>query len=236
MTRTLQSAEHSPELIAVAPPTGQQDLPAGQFSSWLRQTQGALKTQTGAEVPCGECNACCRSSYFIHIDPDETETLARIPSELLFPAPGQPDGRLVMGHDEQGHCPMLVNDVCSIYAHRPLVCRSYDCRVFAAAGIAAGDDDKQPVTRRSQRWRFGYSSERGRLMHSAVQAAVRFLPEHAAGLGERAPRTSTQLAILAIKVCDVFLEIHDAHNKAGSTPSVIDVVDAVVEANDTFAD
>jgi Fe-S-cluster containining protein len=236
MTCALHSADHDPELPVVAQPSEQQDLPAGQFSSWLRHTQSVLKTRSGAEVPCGECNACCRSSYFIHIDPDETETIARIPSQLLFPAPGYPDGGLVMGHDQRGHCPMLVDDACSIYEHRPVVCRNYDCRVFATAGIAAGDEDKELVSRRARRWRFGYSAERDRLLHSAVQAAVRFLPEHSAGLGERAPSTSTQLAVLAIKVCDVFLEIHDEHHKAGSTPTAVDIVDAVIEANDTYDD
>ena len=126
----------------------QQDLPAGEFSSWLRRTRSALVEESGADVPCGECNACCRSSYFIHIRPEETRTLSRIPKKLLFPAPGLPKGNVLLGYDEHGRCPMLIDDKCSIYEHRPQTCRNYDCRIFSAAGIAAGDDDKALITQR----------------------------------------------------------------------------------------
>ena len=52
-----------------------------------------------------------------------------------------PKGNMLLGYDENGHCPMLIDDKCSIYEHRPITCRSYDCRIFPAAGIVAGDDD-----------------------------------------------------------------------------------------------
>ena len=116
--------------------TEQQDLPAGRFSSWLRRTRSAQLEENGVDVPCGECNACCKSSYFIHIRPEETQTLSRIPGELLFAAPGLPEGNVLLGYDENGHCPMLIDEKCSIYEHRPLTCRTYDCRIFPAAGIA----------------------------------------------------------------------------------------------------
>jgi uncharacterized protein len=77
------------------------DVPAGRFSAWLGQI--------GADVPCGTCTACCTSSQFVHIEPDEAETLARIPRALLFPAPGRPKGHVLMGYDERGHCPMFVD-------------------------------------------------------------------------------------------------------------------------------
>lgn len=76
-------------------------LPAGRFSAWLRRTRHALQNENGAAVPCGDCNACCRSSYFIHIRPEETRTLKRIPSQILFAASGLPKGNLVLGYDEQ---------------------------------------------------------------------------------------------------------------------------------------
>ena len=68
--------------------TETRDLPAGAFSAWLRHARLALMRGGEADVPCGECCACCATSHFVHIGPDETETLARIPRELLFPAPG----------------------------------------------------------------------------------------------------------------------------------------------------
>ncbi|HJV08323.1 MAG TPA: YkgJ family cysteine cluster protein, partial [Acidimicrobiales bacterium] len=94
-------------------------LPAGRFSTWLAQLAGG-----DVDVPCGACTACCTSSQFVHIGPDESETLARIPPALLFPAPGLPKGHVVMGYDERGHCPMFVDGGCSIYEARPRTCRA----------------------------------------------------------------------------------------------------------------
>ena len=83
------------------------DLFAGEFSSWLDRSSMAQREHLGSEVPCDGCTACCTSSHFVHIGPDETETLARVSSELLFPAPGRPEGNVLLGYDENGHCPML---------------------------------------------------------------------------------------------------------------------------------
>lgn len=105
-------------------------LRAGSFSVWLKGMGRALRGEAASEVPCDGCTACCRSSQFVHIEPDETDTLARIPEELLFPASRLPAGNKLMGYDEHGRCPMLVDDRCSIYEHRPRACRTYDCRVF----------------------------------------------------------------------------------------------------------
>src|SRR5947208_12349784 len=94
------------------------ELAAGDFSSWLRDMRAALRGERTANVPCDGCTACCTGSQFVHIEPDETETLSHIPTTMLFPAPGRPRGHLVLGYDEQGHCPMLADDQCSIYEHR----------------------------------------------------------------------------------------------------------------------
>src|SRR5262245_45885670 len=115
------------------------DLDGGDFSSWLATTQRAIRGDIDADVPCDGCTACCRSSQFVHIAPDETDTLAHIPPALLFPAPQMTRGHVVLGYDERGHCPMLADDGCSIYEHRPRTCRTYDCRVFAAAGVELDD-------------------------------------------------------------------------------------------------
>lgn len=186
-------------------------------------------------MPCGGCNACCRSYYFIPIRPEETEALARIPGELLVAAPGLPAGHVVLGYDEQGRCPMLIEDQCSIYEHRPLTCRSYDCRVFPAAGIRAGDEGKASITQRIRRWKFSCPTPRDRNQQAAVQAAARFLRERAdcfpAGV---VPSDPTQLAILAIKVYDVFLKHHDESGKTGRVSSGREVAEAVRKANQRF--
>jgi len=99
------------------------ELPAGDFTTWLQAMAAALRDEAPADVPCGGCTACCTSSQFVHIGPDETDTLAHIPAELLFPAPLLPKGNVLLGYDGRGHCPMLADDRCTIYEHRPVVCR-----------------------------------------------------------------------------------------------------------------
>jgi Fe-S-cluster containining protein len=144
-------------------------LDAGDFSSWLAGMRAALRGERAADVPCGECTACCTSSQFVHIAPDETDTLAHIPADLLFPAPRMPRGHVVLGYDERGHCPMLVDNRCSIYDHRPRTCRTYDCRIFPAAGIGP---DKPLIARQAARWRFTFPADADRADHQAVQAAA----------------------------------------------------------------
>ena len=153
------------------------ELPAGDFAPWLAAMVAALRDGTPAEVPCGGCTACCTSSQFVHIEPDETDTLAHIPAELLFPAPGKPRGHVLLGYDERGHCPMLRDGLCTIYEHRPRTCRTYDCRVFAAAGLEvdAEDDRKVPIAGQAARWRFSFPADDDRRRHAAVRAAVRSL-------------------------------------------------------------
>ncbi len=214
-------------------------VPAGAFSPWLRRTRKALATGGDATVPCGACTACCRSSQFVHVGPDETDALSRIPKELLFPAPGLSKGHVLMGYDEQGCCPMLVDDRCSIYGHRPQTCRSYDCRVFPAAGIAVGDDDKALIAERTERWQFSYPTKRDRLEHAAVRAAAVFLKERAGSLGGKVPPSSTGLAVLAIKVCDVFQNRGDEtggaeEGGAGRKPADREVAEAVMRAGAKF--
>ncbi len=163
---------------------------AGRFSEWLED----LVAGGEMAVPCDGCTACCTSSQFVHIEPDETDTLARVPAALRFPAPGLPRGHVVLGYDEQGRCPMLVDGACSIYEHRPRTCRTYDCRVFAATGVAP--DSTQPaIAARVREWRFEVDDEaRWKAVHAAVvddglrlARALRALSESAPLRGSRSP-------------------------------------------------
>jgi len=208
------------------------DLPAGEFSSWLRRTRAALLGEGGADVPCGACSACCTTSHFVHVGPEETAAIARIPRELLFPAPGLPAGTLLLGYGEHGRCPMLAGGRCSIYEDRPLTCRTYDCRVFAAAGIAA---DREPLTRQARRWKFSHPTQGDRDQHAAVRAAARFVRERAECFpGGAVPVDPPQVAILAIKVSEVFLARGEPGVSAQAL-SDLDVARAVMEANERFA-
>jgi Fe-S-cluster containining protein len=182
-------------------------LDAGDLGTWLLEVRAAVRGERDAVVPCNGCTACCTSSQFVHIGPDETETLARIPPELLFPAPRMPPGHVLLGYDEDGCCPMLVDGRCSIYEHRPRTCRTYDCRIFPAAGIAVEDDDKVLIARRAERWRFRYAADADRTRHEAVQAAATYLREHGerTGAGPAVVASPTRLALLAIQVHETFL-------------------------------
>jgi Fe-S-cluster containining protein len=230
-----RDSKHS-EQLAAALTSEDGDLSAGSFGSWLERTRCAQLKDTGADVPCGGCTACCRSSYFIHIGPDEAASLARIPSELLFPAPGLPDGNVLLGFDEEGRCPMLKEDGCSIYADRPLTCRSYDCRVFPATGIEVGDADKAAIAQRARRWKFGYASGSDRRQQAAVRAAAVFLQESADRFPAGAlPSNSTQLAILAIEVYELFLSTEE--ESGASEPESLDrseVVKAILREREKF--
>jgi len=216
-----------PGLVDVTEP---HDVSAGAYSAWLARTRSARLNDSGADVPCGECTACCTSSYFIHIAPYETETLARIPKQLLFPAPGQPKGNVLMGYDKNGHCPMLVDNRCSIYEHRPQTCRTYDCRIFPAAGMAVSEPEKALIAQRARQWRFDYPTQRDRNEHAAVQAAAKFLNERAECFPNGVPKHSTQLAVLAIEVYEVFLELQDKAAASGSTTTDLEIANAVIEA------
>jgi Fe-S-cluster containining protein len=169
-------------------------LPAGTFSVWLEGMQRALDGAGDADVPCGTCTACCTSSQFVHVGPEEADTLAHIPAALLFPAPRLPDGHMVMGYDERGHCPMLVDGACSIYAHRPRTCRTYDCRVFAAADIEA---EGEAIADRARRWEFDHPDERDEVLHAAVRAAAVHVRDRTG--------SATEQAVLAVRLHGDFL-------------------------------
>ncbi|HEY2790106.1 MAG TPA: YkgJ family cysteine cluster protein [Gaiellales bacterium] len=178
-------------------------LAAGDFSEWLVGMRAALRGDRGSDVPCGGCTACCTASQFIHIAPDETETLARIPKALLFPAPLMPAGHVVLGHDERGHCPMLVEGRCSIYADRPRACRTYDCRVFAATGLAPEDG---LIAERARRWRFTLPGAADHERRDAVHEAAVFIRDRPRELPDGAvPANATQHAVLAVEMHQRFL-------------------------------
>ncbi|HMJ53275.1 MAG TPA: YkgJ family cysteine cluster protein [Polyangiaceae bacterium] len=208
-------------------PDSQAGETAGAFSPWLRRIRRSQKLKTvGADVPCGSCTACCRSSYFIHIKADEKRTLARIPRKLLFPAPG-PKGNMLMGYNERGECPMFVENRCAIYEDRPQTCRDYDCRIYAATGVAV---DRALIDEQVRRWRFEHRNELDRREHAAVRAAAEFLQERGDAIGEGVPSNPARLALLAIEVYDLFLKLDESSASGGRRPSDTEIAKAVIEA------
>jgi hypothetical protein len=166
--------------------------------------EAALRGQGVAEVPCGSCSACCTASQFVHIGPDEEEALAAIPAELLFPAPLSPPGHVLLGYDERGHCPMLRDGRCSIYDRRPRACRTYDCRVFAAADVGLDGDGE--IAGRARGWRFSFSADEDAVRERAVRAAAVYLrdrPELVAGDG--AVLDATRHAVASVAAHSAFV-------------------------------
>jgi Fe-S-cluster containining protein len=199
--------------------------PAGGFVPWLAGMQAALAGDADSDVPCDGCTACCRASQFVHISPDETDTLAHVPAELLFPAPGLPDGHVLMGYDEAGRCPMLVGEQCSIYDHRPRTCRTFDCRVFAAAGVLPEEPAKADVAARAATWRFDVADADDERARDAVRAAAAFVVDHGDLLpGGSGPRDATGIAVLAVEVHEAFL---DAAAAPGPSPTPARSAEAV---------
>lgn len=180
---------------------------AGDFDEWADAMVSALDGNGDAEVPCDGCTACCTASQFIHIGPDETDVLAHVPSQLQFPAPGRPAGHLLMGYDEHGRCPMFVDGGCSIYAHRPRTCRTYDCRIFAATEVQLADDPtKAAIAERAAEWEFGFGDRGAQLRQRAMAAAARFVAQRSAELfdGSGGP-PPTPRAGLAVELHQLFL-------------------------------
>jgi uncharacterized protein len=181
-------------------------IPAGNFSEWLRAMRRALAGGPGMDVACGDCVGCCTSSYFIKVRPHETRALAAIDPRFLEAAPGPRPAQL-MGHLENGHCPMYSGRGCSIYPDRPETCRTYDCRVFTAAGMPAGGADKSTINERVARWHFDFPTETDRRERRAVQAAASFLRQHPVRFpGGHVPSRASEIAVLAVKTYEVFLD------------------------------
>ena len=144
---------------------------------------------------------------FIHIKPEEMQTIQRIPRPLLFPAPGLPKGHVLMGYNDNGHCPMLVDNECSIYAYRPQTCRDYDCRVFAATGVPVDQQTQAEIANRVKAWVFHYESEASREEHVIVKEAAAFLQKNRDLFPQGIlPSYPVQLAALAIRIYRLFSE------------------------------
>lgn len=201
---------------------------AGPFGAWLEAFRASLRGRGGTDVPCGDCVGCCISSYSILVRPEDTRTLAVIPAHLLTDVPSLGAGVKAMGYYPDGTCPMLQAGRCSIYEDRPQTCRDYDCRLFAAAGIDAGEG-KIAINKRVREWRFTYESEAERSSHEAIRAAAAFIRDHGPQFPEcRFPKNASGIAVMAVKSYRVFLSIDHRMRSAA------DIARAIVEAGREF--
>ena len=207
-------------------------IPAGDFSVWLHGTEASLQSGNGgADVPCGACRGCCRSSMFIHIRPEETQTLRRIPRALLFPAPGRPKGHVLMGYDDKGQCPMLIDNQCSIYEDRPQTCRDYDCRIFAATGISVDRQTQPEIAQRVQEWVFNFEDKESRDEDRILKEAAAFLDKNRELFPPwSVPTNPVQLAVLAVRIYRLFSSLKSQSHQDASCLSDAAIADAILAA------
>lgn len=171
---------------------------AGNLQTWVDEMDAALIARTSMPVPCGSCTACCQAAQFIRVEADDHAARAAIPAELLFPLPGEP-GTHLLGYDDQGRCPMLKDNQCSIYSARPAACQTFDCRIYAATGIATGAD-QQKIQQRVDEWQFLDDPR----LQQALKSASAFVRKHRAKLFNGSP-PAAQLALATLKVHNLFL-------------------------------
>ena len=199
-------------------------IDAGSFGTWLQQARAALRSNTGMNVPCGDCVGCCTSGYSILLRPHDA-ALDMVPVKFLSSVPGMRYPHAKMNPLPNGHCPMFENGKCSIYSSRPQTCLDYDCRVFTAAGIDAGPS-RQVINQRINAWQFSYASEQEHIAHRAIQAAATYISTHAQHFPASLNATSpSAVAVLAIKVYELFID--DDPGTMNNTAAVTRVMDAV---------
>jgi Fe-S-cluster containining protein len=190
-----------------------------------------LRGERFADVPCGDCVACCVSSYPIPLRSSDELARERVPEQWLIGA-AEPGEQWLMGFRQDGSCPFLEQRCCSIYAARPQTCRDYDCRIYAAAGLTP-DGDRQAIAQRVQAWEFDFASEQERQDADAVRRAAQFIRTHAAWLPPAMRAASaTAAAVLAIKTFALF--VRASHTPDSRGDPIQQVVQRVVDAARAF--
>src|ERR1700720_3395128 len=73
-------------------------------------------------VPCNGCRMCC---YHPRIEVEPQDDIRHLDIET------REDGGQTLRRREDGSCVHLGPEGCTVYAHRPRGCRTYDCRLFS---------------------------------------------------------------------------------------------------------
>jgi hypothetical protein len=77
-------------------------------------------------VPCNGCRMCC---YHPRIEVEPQDDVRHLDIET------HEDGGQTLRRREDGSCVHLGPEGCTVYAHRPRGCRTYDCRLFSLLGV-----------------------------------------------------------------------------------------------------
>jgi putative zinc- or iron-chelating protein len=127
---------------------------------------GARVTQTkpaNVNVPCNGCTACCYNPR-IEVDrskepPERLEHLDLVPDEY---------GDLKLRKRPDGACVHLGEKGCTVYEHRPTVCRTYDCRLLAMVGLRRAYDAHGDTVVSEPAWVFDQETRNDRILHEAI--------------------------------------------------------------------
>jgi Putative zinc- or iron-chelating domain len=161
------------------------DKHPGSVRAFMKKyVQGVKRGEVS--VPCDTCNACCRSAKII-VELSEEEAKRH---------GGEPDAeygwRMPKGAD--GSCIKLVDGKCSIYADRPFVCRTYDCRWSMLIGFMPTDDP--PLAEALRQWAsFSIPTPEDKDTWVAIRLAIASggLPNNSDEAMEKATRLETLL-------------------------------------------
>jgi len=136
-----------------------------------------------------------------------------------------------MGYSDKGHCPMLVDDKCSIYDYRPQICRSYDCRVFAATGVPVDAQNQAEIAQRVEAWVFNYEKEESREEHRTLKEAAAFLQNNRDLFPQGSlPGHPAQLAALAVRIYRLFSDLTAKVNNGAAAVSDALIAHAIMTA------
>jgi Fe-S-cluster containining protein len=86
-----------------------------------------LNNSAETGVSCSGCTECCKSNQILQLHPDQGDEVNSYHFQTVI---DKTSGETIyaLAADDRGRCVYLGVDGCTIYARRPLLCRSFDCR------------------------------------------------------------------------------------------------------------
>jgi Fe-S-cluster containining protein len=131
----------------------------------LRKMSADPRQESG--TPCNGCTSCCYFPGPVDVIPDDEqpEDLAHL--DLVDHPDG--DGRLALRKRPDGACVHLGPTGCTVHAHRPLACRTYDCRLLSLCGVhRTYEGGHEPPI-----WHFDVNTSQERVLKRAFELGAR---------------------------------------------------------------
>ena len=97
------------------------------IAAWFRSLHWSLASNGQTDVPCNGCTECCKSNQGLFLHPEQGDEVESYRHRVVRDrATGNPV--FLLATEANGQCVYLGASGCTIYDHRPLLCRSFDCR------------------------------------------------------------------------------------------------------------